>query len=166
MQTVQDKITALHITTQIIIGFVYFLTFGKPDMHIIGFGSDVKTILQHGKLHTDTCIIRAFVFALDIERTRDSHQILIFMQQMRTSLSSRHYSFGHISKTGGIEQRRDMPIVAQRFSRQIHRTSSSVEESYLISELFFYHSVKFETNIKTGSYIRSNGIQRIRHNNR
>lgn len=30
LQAVQDKITALHITTQIIIGFVYFLTFGKP----------------------------------------------------------------------------------------------------------------------------------------
>lgn len=41
LQIPQDEVSALYVSAYIVVGFAYFLSFGEPYMHIVGFSAEI-----------------------------------------------------------------------------------------------------------------------------
>ena len=59
-----------------------------------------------------------------------------------------------------------MPVVAECLGSHIDGTSRTIEYTYFIAELLFYKTVDLDTEVKSGSDIGSNSIQRMREDDR
>ena len=61
------EITALDVAAQEIVSLVYLLSVGESHMHVVGFGSDIKLVFQHGKLQSGAGVDGAFTLAFHIQ---------------------------------------------------------------------------------------------------
>ena len=61
------EITALDVAAQEIVSLVYLLSVGESHMHVVGFGSDIKLVFQHGKLQSGAGVVGAFTLAFHIQ---------------------------------------------------------------------------------------------------
>lgn len=88
------------------------------------------------------------------------------MQAVGVTLRGGHDTLRHEGETSGIEQGRDVPVVADGFRSRVDRCAGTVEDSYFISELIGCETVDFHAEIESRPDVRCDGVQRIRHDDR
>ena len=135
------------------------MSVGESYVHIIHFSTQIEFVFQHCKFKSGTEVIGTFIFAFYIHRSGYSEHDFIFMQTVRISLSGGHHAFGHISKSPGIEQGRDVPIITQRLCSRIDRSACAVEQTDFIAKLVGNQTVNLYSQIEAGTDIGRHRIQ-------
>ena len=50
LQIPQDEVAALYVSAYIVVCFAYFLSFGKPYMHIVCFSAEIESVFKPSEL--------------------------------------------------------------------------------------------------------------------
>ena len=133
-------------------------------MEPIGLGCQVKPVVQPGKLCSYSGIVGAFVLAFHIERSRKAEEQLLFVESVGIALRGGHHPLWHVGESPGIEQRRDMPIIAEGLRRGVDVNASTIEDTELITPAATQQTVQLNTKVKSCTDLRGDGIQGVGQN--
>ena len=163
LKLVGDEIACLSVGSPVVEALADLLTLRESDMHVVGFGADVPAVFEHREFESCTEVVRAFAFTLYVFGDTETEEHFVFVQTVGIALCGWHHATGHPGEAGTVEERGDMPVVAECLAGCIDGGTCAVEDSDLVAKLFPEQAMQFDTEVETGSDGGGDGIEGVWH---